>query len=216
MKNRSRKSLVPGLLALALLVGCASRGPKPDTGGDVETRPDGVGTVGLGDVAVDRPAPAEAPATEAAVLAYRSAQGHFDGGRWAAAVADAERATGLDGETAEYQLMLGRALSERIHQLPVFNKLPMARRIEAAFLRAVELDPESVEGHIALARYYSEAPPVAGGDRAKAESHARRLLELDPTEGHTMLAKLFDLWHRPEEAAKHRALATEAAEGSKD
>ena len=198
---------------MALLVGCASRGPKPDTGGDVEARPDGVGTVEVGAVTVDPPTLTEAPPPEAA-LAYRAAQEHFDGGRWAEAVAEAQRATDLDAETTDYQLMLGRALSERIHQLPVFNKLPMARRIEAAFLRAVELDPASIEGHIALARYYSEAPPIAGGDRGKAEHHARRLLELDPTEGHTMLAKLFDLWQRPEDAEKHRALAAEAAEGS--
>lgn len=208
-----RRGWIAGLLvgSLGLAGGCASHTPEPDRAPPPMPPPQGVDRV-----PVEQPAetaPADAAAASPAAEAHIAAQGHFDAGRFAEAVTEAERATTLAPAEARHHLLLGRALSERIHQLPVFNKLPMARRIEAAFLRAVELDPASIEGQTALARYYSEAPPIAGGDVVKAEHHARLLLELDPLAGHRMLAKLFDLWKRPDEAAKHRA-AAEALDGS--
>lgn len=187
------------LLVAGFALGCASRDHQPDTRPPSPPPPAGV-----------EPAVPLAPAEGTAPEAHRSALDAFDQGLYSDAVSEAERAITLDPERPEYHLMLGRALSERIHQIPVFNKLPMAHRIHAAFLLAVELDPENIEGHRALARYYSEAPPVAGGDPVKAEHHARRLLELDPVAGHRMLAKLYDLWQRPEEAEQQRQLAAEA------
>lgn len=161
--------------------------------------------------------PAAAPVPEDPVeLALRTAREHYDAGRFQGAIEGAEHALELDDQRAAAHFLLGQALSERIHQIPIFNQLPMARRLHQAFLRTVELDPESVEGHTALARFYSEAPPVAGGDPALAESHAERLVELDPVAGHTMRAALFTLWGRDDDAAAAHEQAEAARQGLED
>lgn len=203
VEPHSHVQVLTTLLILATLVGgCAPRVSQPVTTPPPSPPPTGVESTTTPETPLEG-------ATRDAAEAYRTALDFFDQGLFSDAVSEAEKAVDLAPERAEHHLMLGRALSERIHQIPVFSKLPMARRLHDAFVRAVELDPKSVEGHTALARYYSEAPPVAGGDRTKAEHHARRLLELDPTAGHRMLAKLYTLWQEEEKAENHHGLAEE-------
>jgi tetratricopeptide (TPR) repeat protein len=44
----------------------------------------------------------------------------------------------------------------------------------------LSLDPRSVRGHSLAGNVYMEIPRLAGGDRAKAEEHFKKGLELDP------------------------------------
>ncbi len=115
---------------------------------------------------------------------------YFEQGRYAESVAQFEAAVALDDDEVEHLLWLGRALGERIHKVVFLLQVPMAKRILATFTRAIELDPDSVRGHLALARFYSEAPPFAGGDRDKALHHAAELIRLDPLEGYLRRASI--------------------------
>ncbi len=136
----------------------------------------------------------------------------FEQQRYAAAVTELDAAATLDGSEAIYWLWLGRALGEHVHQVLFLRKLPMAKRIHQVFLRAVELDPDSVEGQTALARFYSEAPAVAGGDREKSLHHAAELIRLDPVEGHRLLSSIYVLFQEPDNAVRELRLAIEALE----
>ncbi len=129
---------------------------------------------------------------ESATAALYLGRIYFEQERYAESVAELEAAVALDDTEVEHYLWLGRALGERIHKVVFLLQVPMAKRILATFRRAIELDPDSVRGHLALARFYSEAPPFAGGDRDQALHHAAELIRLDPLAGHLRRAAIYE------------------------
>jgi predicted Zn-dependent protease len=141
---------------------------------------------------------------------------HFEQKRYGEAVDQLEAAVALDGSDVDHWLWLGRALGEHVHEVLFFRKLPMAKHIHQVFLRAVELDPDSVEGQTALARFYSEAPAIAGGDRDKSLYHAGELIRLDPVAGHELLSSIYVRFRQPEAAVAELRLAIEALEADVD
>ena len=128
------------------------------------------------------------------------ARAHFAAERYAESIDFAQQTVDLAPDDAQHQLWLGRALSERVQRVPALQKLPLARRLHDAFRRAVELDPENPGAHLALARFYSEAPPMAGGDNDLAFHHIERLLELEPATGHRRKGLILERLKRLEEA----------------
>ncbi len=149
---------------------------------------------------------------QGAELALYLGRVYFEQKRLGDAVLQLEAAVALDDTDADSWLWLGRALGEHVQQVFFFRKLPMARRIHQVFLRAIELDPDSVKGHTALARFYSEAPAIAGGHRGKSLRHAAELIRLDPVAGHRLLSSIYVLFQKPEQAAQELQLAIEALE----
>jgi tetratricopeptide (TPR) repeat protein len=135
---------------------------------------------------------------------------YFATENYAEAVDELQHTVDLEGDLALHHLWLGRALGEQVHRVPAVLKLPLAKRIHAAFLQALELDPERTETHLALARFYSEAPPFAGGDPAAARRHAQRLTELDPPAGYRLQGSLFERLEQLGEAETAYRTAIEA------
>lgn len=133
----------------------------------------------------------------------------FGQGRQEEAVDAFEAAIAIDGERADSHIWLGRSLAERIDQVPMLGRLPVAQRLHAAFLRAAELEPQRPAVHLALARFYSEAPPFAGGNPEKARYHVDRLLQLDPPSGHRNLAGILEREEKLEEAEREYLRALE-------
>lgn len=82
----------------------------------------------------------------------------------------------------------GEVLAARIGEVSMFRKMGMAGRMRKAWEQAIALDPTHVDAHMALVRYYLEAPAIAGGDRDKALELARRLADLDPRAGYRSMA----------------------------
>lgn len=95
----------------------------------------------------------------------------------------AERATALDPTQSAYFSQLGLALSQRISEVNFMQQAAMAGKLRKAFAKAVELDPNDVAGLVGLARFYTNAPEIAGGSREKAKEFARRVERLDPLLG---------------------------------
>ncbi len=153
---------------------------------------------------------------ERAEVALYLGRVHFERQRYGEAVAELEAATVLDGAEVEHWLWLGRAMGEHVHEVLFLRKLPMAKRIHQIFLRAVELDPDSVRGHTALARFYSEAPAIAGGDRDRSLHHAAELIRLDPVEGHRLLSSIYLRFEEPEAATRELRAAIAALEADGD
>lgn len=134
----------------------------------------------------------------------------FGQGRQVEAIEAFEAAIAIDEKRADAHMWLGRSLAERIDQVPVLGRLPVAQRLHAAFLRAAELDPQRPAVHLALARFYSEAPPFAGGNPEKARHHVDLLLPLDPPAGHRTLAGILEREEKLEEAEQEYVRAVEA------
>src|SRR4051812_30798260 len=79
-----------------------------------------------------------------------------------AAVELADQATKADATKAEYFSQLGIALSQRMNEVNFMQMAMMAGRMQKAFAKSIELDPNHVAGLIGLSRYYTNAPEIAG------------------------------------------------------
>lgn len=88
------------------------------------------------------------------------------------AIESLERAVNLDTTSAEARLWLGRAVMERARTASKLRRPGLAKRVKAAFERAVALDPRSVDARRALLDFYLMAPSALGGgkDRARAQA----------------------------------------------
>src|SRR5690606_25455828 len=68
--------------------------------------------------------------------------------------------------------------------------------------KAVALDPDNIGSHIGLARYYSNAPEIAGGSMKLAKEHAAEVLRIEPYQGYIEQALIANLENRPDDAIK--------------
>lgn len=109
----------------------------------------------------------------------------------AAAVVYLEKAAVLDPKSARVQKRLGDAHGTLAMKAPLFSKPGHAKKTLTAYERAVALDPNYVEGRLALFEFYRQAPGFMGGgyDKALAQAHAVKALE--PARGRVALATLF-------------------------
>ncbi|MCP3958890.1 MAG: tetratricopeptide repeat protein [bacterium] len=144
---------------------------------------------------------------KSAEIAYYLGRVHLERGRHKDAVAEIERATRLDPASSTYQFWLGEALVERIDEVGFLFKLSVAKRMRAAYEKAVELDPDNLEARVAVARYHSEAPAIAGGDRARADAEIEAIRERDPALAHVTLALIHEQLDRIEPATLELEIA---------
>jgi hypothetical protein len=94
------------------------------------------------------------------------------------AVANARVAARLRADDPQAHLAYGRALAEALDDAPPAKRIGYAQDMLASFRRAVALDSTLVDARYALAQYYLEAPPIAGGSLEAAASEAAALARL--------------------------------------
>jgi len=92
----------------------------------------------------------------------------------------ADQATKADPTKPEYFSQLGLALSQRMSEVNFMQMAGLSGRMRKAFEKSIELDPNHISGLIGLARFYTNAPEIAGGSLEKAAEYAARLQKLDP------------------------------------
>jgi tetratricopeptide (TPR) repeat protein len=107
------------------------------------------------------------------------------------AVAPLEKATALAPTNSEYQRALGDAYGVSAQKAGLFSKLGFARKCKAAYDRAVELDPKSVDARVSLMQFCMAAPSIVGGGIDKAYAQAEEIKKLDPAQGRTAYALLY-------------------------
>jgi len=130
------------------------------------------------------------------------------------AVELAERATTLDATKPDYFSQLGVALSQRMGEVNFMQQATMAGKLKKTFAKAVELDANHVGGLIGLARFYANAPEIAGGSPEKAKEFAKRVQRIDPVLGAVELGNVAERAEEWTEALGHYEAAAKLKPGS--
>jgi tetratricopeptide (TPR) repeat protein len=104
--------------------------------------------------------------------------GDHDGG-----IKYGKKAVKLDESVPDYHLWLGRAHGMQAQRGSKLKALFRAKRAKNSFVKAVELDPNSVQARLQLAQYLLMAPGIAGGDKEKAEDHVKIIDQQDSLYG---------------------------------
>ncbi len=125
-----------------------------------------------------------------ALVALSTIQWAF--GQLDASTSTSERAVlAADGSAvAHAQLLntLGAKLASS--RIGTIEKMSLARRFRKEADRTLQLDPNNLYAHEALARFYWYAPAIAGGGKAKARQLLDRLVRLDAVRGYALKAEL--------------------------
>ena len=114
-----------------------------------------------------------------------------DDGAWGKALRCADKAVTSDPNNARYQYVWGAANGLSALKAGLFSKLGHARKCLAAYERAAELEPRTIQYRWALLNWYQQAPGFVGGDRAKAYGQATALKEIDPEQGRQAFTQLY-------------------------
>lgn len=125
------------------------------------------------------------------------------------AIALAEKAVQLAPDNAAAHAQLGLALSSRMPELAFMQQAVFAGKMKKAFEKALELDPKNLNALIGLARYYTNAPEIAGGSLPKAAEFAARVRALDVLLGELELARIAERGEKFDEALQHYQAASE-------
>ncbi len=134
-------------------------------------------------ITVDEPANAEAWSFLGQTFLARN-----EGEKAAAAF---ERATQLAPANSDYQLQLGHAYGIAATKAGLFGKLSYARKCKAAYEKAIELDPQSINARWSLMEFCRQAPGIAGGGVDLAYTQAAEIKKLDPRRGRAAYASLY-------------------------
>jgi tetratricopeptide (TPR) repeat protein len=141
---------------------------------------------------------------------------YFALGDWDHAVPACEKAVSLDGNTARYQLWLGRAYGEKADRVNFISAASLAKKVRNSFERAVALDPANVEAHVDLAEFYMEAPGIVGGGQDKAAAQADLLAGMHSPKAHWVKARLAEKRKDAASAEREYRAEIDADRGSAD
>jgi tetratricopeptide (TPR) repeat protein len=108
------------------------------------------------------------------------------------AIAQCELAVANGPSNSDHRLWLGRAYGLKARHAGPIAGFSLARKVQASFARAVELDPNNVAAINDLGEYYVAAPFIVGGGSDKARALAARVMPRFPAAAHRMLARLAD------------------------
>ena len=104
-----------------------------------------------------------------------------------------EEATDLNPNHVDYQLNYGIALYRNANNVSMISLPFYVTKIEDAFEKTLELDPNNIEAMYGLAKYKIVAPGLFGGDKEKAKEMADYIMTKDSIKGTKLL---FDLYYR--------------------
>ena len=135
---------------------------------------------------------------------------------WDDAIRAGEKSVALAPDVSEYHQWLGRIYGEKaetVGKVHFISAISLVRKVKAEFERAVALDPDgkNLSARADLAEFYTEAPSIMGGDKAKAKTLAEFVLKLDPALGHSMLGRIHEKQGAKEHAEQEYKAAIEAS-----
>lgn len=108
-------------------------------------------------------------------------QGNSDDG-----VSFAEKAVKIAPDSVDAHINLGNACVRRIDDVGMLKKIGIAKKMKAAYERALEIDPQHPVALRSLIGFYREAPGIVGGDKERAEELNTVLWTVAPLEAAIM------------------------------
>ncbi len=112
------------------------------------------------------------------------------------AIHQCELAVSSPGSTniqeSDSRLWLGRAYGMKARHAGPISGFSLARKVQASFSRAVDLNPANVAALNDLGEYDVAAPSIVGGGNDKAKALAARMMTKYPASAHRLLARLAD------------------------
>jgi len=110
------------------------------------------------------------------------------------AVHECELAAGAGGQSAQSasdnQLWLGRAYGLKARHAGPIAGFKLARRVQACFAKAVELNSANAAAMSDLGEYYVDAPAIVGGGTDKAKMLADSMMSKFPAQAHQLLGRI--------------------------
>ncbi|MGC2618629.1 MAG: hypothetical protein WA414_06265 [Acidobacteriaceae bacterium] len=101
--------------------------------------------------------------------------------QWDHAIADCEAAVKAEPANSNFHLWLGRAYGQKAQRASLFTAFGLARKLDAEFQQAVQLDPRNDAALADLGEYDVEAPSIVGGGLSRAEALVPQLQAVNPT-----------------------------------
>ena len=101
-----------------------------------------------------------------------------------------ERAARLFPDSATAHVCLGRAYIQKLEHASFLSAGSIAGKARAQFDRAIALDSMNYDAREARARYYLNAPGIAGGSKDKARADAEVARRINPYRGALLLSDI--------------------------
>lgn len=105
---------------------------------------------------------------------------------FSSAIAQFQKAIGLDGSVSLYHQWLGRAFGGKADKERSFF---VARNAKGQFETAVKLDPSNVAARRDLADFCMQAPWIVGGNKDEALAQVNAIAAINPVQGHLARAE---------------------------
>jgi len=102
-----------------------------------------------------------------------------------------EKATQFDPTRSVYFLQLGNVYGASAMKAGLLSKMGLAKKCKAAYDKAVELDPSSIDARWSVMEYCKQAPGFMGGGMEGAYVQAAAIKRLDPRRGRAAYASLY-------------------------
>jgi len=102
-----------------------------------------------------------------------------------------EKAVAADPRNSNYHFWLGQAYGEQAQAASKFRQPFLAKKVQAEFEKARDLDPSNIDPRIGLIEFYLLAPGFMGGGEDKALSEATEIRKRDPMMGHLAMARVY-------------------------
>ena len=109
-----------------------------------------------------------------------------------------EKAIAQTPNNAEAHYLLGDAYGDLAQHASFFKKAGLAKKAQAEFERAVQIDPNYFDARFALVEYDMMAPSIIGGGEDKAIAQANEIKKRDPIEGHRAFALIYTHQKKPD------------------
>lgn len=143
----------------------------------------------------------------------RLGQNYFLLGQFGKSVEALQKAAKLDPSNSTIQTWLGRAWGRRAEAAFPLKAAGYAGKARQAFVKAVELDPQSVDALNDLFTFYLQAPGVVGGGVEKANSLLPQFQKYDPVGYHLAKARIDQKNKNLDDAEEELRLAVEKGPG---
>jgi tetratricopeptide (TPR) repeat protein len=121
--------------------------------------------------------------------------------QWDSAIADCEAAVRLAPDDSNFHLWLGRACGQKAAHVSKLSAYKLARKVDAEFRKAVELDPQNAAALADLGEFDVRAPGVVGGGVDRAEAVLQQLRPVSPASALNLQAGIAEA-HRDYPAAE--------------